>query len=52
MTNATAYVAPINHKVLLTVTADCDNFTYLDITGAVNAAMIKEKMFSKVCSSE
>ncbi|OCB88556.1 hypothetical protein A7U60_g4259 [Sanghuangporus baumii] len=39
---------PISHKVLLTVTADCDNFTFLDISGAVSAAMIKEKMFSKL----
>ena len=39
---------PIGQRVLLTVTADCDNYTYLDVSGAQNAAIIKEKIFSKV----
>ncbi|EJD03987.1 uncharacterized protein FOMMEDRAFT_121406 [Fomitiporia mediterranea MF3/22] len=43
---------PISSKVLLTVTADCDNFTYLDVTGARDAAMIREKMFSKLQISD
>lgn len=33
---------------LLLVTADCDNFTPLDISGCRNAPMIREKIYSKV----
>lgn len=39
---------PINRKVLLTITTDCDNYTVLDITGARNAPMVREKIYSKV----
>lgn len=33
------------------VSADCENYTYLEITGARDSDMIKEKIFSKVCVS-
>ncbi|KAI5123627.1 hypothetical protein M0805_003441 [Coniferiporia weirii] len=56
VTSGPSYVSPtreaIVNKVLLTVTADCDNYTYLDITGARNAAIIKEKIFSKLQISD
>ena len=39
------------HKVILSVTADSDVFAVLDITGSRDGAMIREKIFSKVCES-
>ena len=39
---------PIATKVLVIVTADCEVYTPLDITGARSAAIIREKIFSKV----
>ncbi|THH09471.1 hypothetical protein EW145_g1989 [Phellinidium pouzarii] len=56
VTNNSSYVSPtrdaISNKVLLTVTTDCDNYTPLDISGARNAAIIKEKIFSKLQISD
>ncbi|TDL28512.1 Pkinase-domain-containing protein [Rickenella mellea] len=39
-------------KVLLTVTADCDIYTYLDITGVKDSAIVREKIFSKLQISD
>lgn len=56
VTSGPSYVSPtretIDRKVLLMITSDCDTFTYLEITGARDAAMIKEKMFSRVSRAD
>jgi hypothetical protein len=38
-------------KVTIMVTADSDNYATVDITGAKNAAFIRERMFTKVRDS-
>lgn len=35
-------------KLIITVTADAENHVIVDITGAMDAAVIRERMLSKV----
>lgn len=37
-----------SEKVTLLVTADADNFSIVDITGAMTPAFIRERIFTKV----